>query len=133
MEERSAKAWLMRTTHNLCIDRIRRRNVRSETDDGEAVLAAVGDSAPGPQDLVEANDLGRMIQDSLETLTPRDRSVIVMREVQGMAYDEIADILGLPLGTVKARLHRARERLRTKLGRLGFGREAGGQRKDLSA
>jgi RNA polymerase sigma-70 factor (ECF subfamily) len=129
----SAKSWLMRTAHNLCIDRIRRRNVRSETDDGETTLSFTGDTAPGPQELAEASDLGRLIQLSLDALTPRDRAVVVMREVQGLPYEEIADILGLPLGTVKARLHRARERLRNRLARLGVRPEAPKHKKDLLA
>ncbi len=48
-----------------------------------------------------------------------DRAVIVMREVQGLPYEEIAEALGVPLGTLKARLHRARDRLRAHLSRVG--------------
>ena len=48
-----------------------------------------------------------------------DRAVIVMREIQGLPYDEIAETLGVPLGTLKARLHRARDRLRAQLCRVG--------------
>jgi len=129
----SAKSWLMRTAHNLCIDRIRRRKARSEADDGESVLSFASDTAPGPGKLAQSQDLGRLIRQSLDALTPRDRAVVVMREVQGLPYEEIADILGLPLGTVKARLHRARERLRTRLVRLGVRPAPAKGKKDLLA
>lgn len=108
------RAWLMRTTHNLCIDIIRKRKVRSEVD-GEKLLSSWPDRNPDPARLTASSELSKRIQDSLESLLPQDRAVVVMREVQGMAYNEIARVLGLPLGTLKARLHRAREKLRSKL------------------
>lgn len=114
-----ARPWLLRTTHNLCIDHIRRRKVRSEIGEGDDYVAARPDVTPGPQQLAESSDLRRSIDDAIDQLSPEDRAVIVMREVQQLPYDEIATALELPLGTLKARLHRARERLRTKLFRAG--------------
>jgi RNA polymerase sigma-70 factor (ECF subfamily) len=116
---KGARPWLMRTTHNLCIDHIRRGKVRSEIGNGEEVVDARPDAAPGPQRLAESGDLRRLIDRALEALSPDDRAVIVMREVQALPYDEIAAALDMPLGTLKARLHRARERLRTRLYRAG--------------
>ena len=117
--EQGARPWLMRTAHNLCIDRIRRRKVRAEIEEGEAVMERQADENPGPWQLAEAGQLGRRIDEALRSLPSNDRAVVVMREVQGLPYDEIARSLGLPLGTLKARLHRARERLRNKLSRVG--------------
>jgi RNA polymerase sigma-70 factor (ECF subfamily) len=114
-----ARPWLMRTTHNLCIDHLRRGKVRSEIGNGEEVVDARPDVAPGPQRLAESSDLRRLIDRALEALSPDDRAVIVMREIQALPYDEIAAALDMPLGTLKARLHRARERLRTRLYRAG--------------
>ena len=114
-----ARPWLMRTTHNLCIDHIRRSRVRSEIGDGDVIVETRPDAGPGPQRLAESDDLRRLIDDALEALSPDDRAVIVMREVQALPYDEIAAALDVPLGTLKARLHRARERLRTRLYRAG--------------
>ena len=114
-----ARPWLMRTTHNLCIDRIRRGKIRSEIGNGDDVVEARPDAGPGPQRLAESGDLRRLIDRALEALSPDDRAVIVMREVQSLPYDEIAAALDMPLGTLKARLHRARERLRTRLYRAG--------------
>jgi RNA polymerase sigma-70 factor (ECF subfamily) len=112
------RAWLMRATHNMCIDRIRRRKVRSEVD-GEEIIPMQADEAPGPKQLAHSSELGRAIERALERLSPDDRAVIVLREVQGLPYGEIAEALNMPLGTLKARLHRARERLRTRLVRAG--------------
>jgi RNA polymerase sigma-70 factor (ECF subfamily) len=117
--EQGARPWLMRTAHNLCIDRIRRRKVRAEVEEGEAVMERQTDDNPGPWQLAQAGELGRRIAEALRALPSQDRAVVVMREVQGLPYDEIAQALGLPLGTLKARLHRAREKLRNRLSRVG--------------
>jgi RNA polymerase sigma-70 factor (ECF subfamily) len=119
VDERGARPWLMRTVHNLCIDRIRKNRVRAEVADGDAVVALQSDAQPGPQARAEAGEVGRRIEVALNELAPMDRAVLVMREVQRLPYDEIAGVLGLPLGTLKARLHRARERLRGRLSRIG--------------
>jgi len=114
-----AGVWLLRTTRNLCIDRLRRRVVRSEVDDGPEVLERHGGDAPDPERLAGSSETGRAVLRALGELSEADRSVVVLREVQGLPYDEIADALGIPLGTLKARLHRARERLRAELVRAG--------------
>ena len=118
VEPAGAKTWLMRTTHNLCIDRIRRRKVRGEVD-GEEVIPFQADEGPGPNQLAESSELGGKIGEALRSLSGIDRAVVLMREVQGMAYEEIARALDMPMGTLKARLHRARERLRNKLADAG--------------
>jgi RNA polymerase sigma-70 factor (ECF subfamily) len=114
-----ARPWLMRTTHNLCIDRLRKRRVRAEIADAETAMQRQAAPDPGPRQLVESSELGRVIENAMSSLAPADRAVLVMREVQKLPYDEIATALGLPLGTLKARLHRARDRLRAKLTRIG--------------
>jgi RNA polymerase sigma-70 factor (ECF subfamily) len=119
VQRAGARLWLNRTVRNLCIDRLRKRKVRSELSDGEERLSHEADDGPGPQQLAESSELGRLIQRALSAMSAEDQAVVVMREVQGLAYDEIAEALGVPLGTLKARLHRARERLRAKLNRAG--------------
>jgi len=116
------RLWLMRTVRNLCIDRIRKRRVRAEVDEGDDVVAIEADVSPGPERLTASGQLGEMIERALGELSPHDRSVVILREVQGLTYDEIAEILDLPLGTLKARLHRARERLRKQLVQAGVAR-----------
>jgi RNA polymerase sigma-70 factor (ECF subfamily) len=118
VDPEGAPSWLRRTAHNLCVDRLRRRRARPEVGGHELDLSP-DDDLPGPQRLAESEDLRRRIDRALETMSSEDRAVIVLREVQGLAYDEIAATLEVPLGTLKARLHRARERLRVKLLRAG--------------
>lgn len=117
--EEAARAWLLRTTHHLCVDQLRRRSVRAgvPVEDESVTLK---DEAPGPHRSAAAREMGRCIGDALLSLSPRDRAIVIMREVQGMAYDEIAHVLELPLGTLKATLHRARERLRQQLAQAGM-------------
>ena len=77
------------------------------------------DSAPGPERLAASDQLGREIEQALGGLSVQDRMVLLLREVQRRPYSEIAELLELPMGTLKARLHRAREQLRKKLIRAG--------------
>jgi RNA polymerase sigma-70 factor (ECF subfamily) len=105
---------LLKTTYRMCIDRIRRRKVRQEVH-GENLFEPVPAAAPGPERLTSAGETGRAIAGALGRLSEADRSVVLLREVQGMAYEEIAKTLEMPLGTVKAKLHRARDRLRRDL------------------
>jgi RNA polymerase sigma-70 factor (ECF subfamily) len=118
VEPAGAKNWLLRTTHNLCIDRMRKLRVRSEVEAGVVVFQRP-DPRPDPERRAESGDLASRIGAALAELAPRDRAVVVMREIQGLAYEDIARALDLPLGTLKARLHRARERLRERLTAAG--------------
>ncbi len=113
------RAWLLRTTHHLCVDRLRRRAVRSGPS-LEDLAPTLHDGTPGPDRSAASEELGRRIGEALQALSPRDRAIVLMREVQGMAYEEIAQVLDLPLGTLKASLHRARERLRRDLMQAGM-------------
>ncbi len=118
VEQETAGFWLRRTVHNLCIDRIRRRKTRQEVDT-ELNEAITADGRSGPARLAESAELGDLIETALGKLHPRDRAVLILREIEGLPYGEIAGILDVPLGTLKARLHRAREQLRTRLVRAG--------------
>jgi RNA polymerase sigma-70 factor (ECF subfamily) len=113
-----APRWLHRTVHNLCIDRIRRRRSRPETGVGETG-ETIADAAAGPDRRVRAGEVGAALVRELGALSEGERAVILLREVEGLGYDEIAQILDVPLGTLKARLHRAREHLRARLLRAG--------------
>ncbi len=116
--DQRAHFWLRRAAHNLCIDLLRRRKTRPEAASHE-VLAASVDGAPDPRRRAESSELSGLLGRALSSLAARDRAVIVLREVEGRPYEEIAEILGIPLGTLKVRLHRAREQLRAKLVRAG--------------
>jgi RNA polymerase sigma-70 factor (ECF subfamily) len=118
VDQSGAPMWLKRTAHNLCIDRIRRRKVRSEVGTEQLEATSI-DTSPGPDRVAESDRLGREIEQALGKLSEQDRSVLILREVQERPYAEIAEMLALPMGTLKARLHRAREQLRKKLIRAG--------------
>jgi RNA polymerase sigma-70 factor (ECF subfamily) len=107
------RSWLLRAAHNLCIDRIRRRTVRREVDPEES--AELADARPGPERLAASSHAGQLLERALMGLGERDRAIVLLREIEGLRYEEIAEILGMNLGTLKATLHRARERLRRDL------------------
>src|SRR6185369_4964716 len=112
--EAAARGWLLRTAHHLCVDRMRRRAIRSGPA-MEDVEHRIADASPGPHRSATSREASRLIFDALQTLSPRDQSAVLLREVEGLPYDEIARVLDMNLGTLKATLHRARERLRERL------------------
>jgi RNA polymerase sigma-70 factor (ECF subfamily) len=117
----SFKAWLMRIVTNLCYDELRRRKRRPTvplepiSEDGEEELESPGwmqDGEAGPEERAEQADLNRAIEHCLGGLPDEFRAVAVMIDIQGMDYQEVSEVVGKPLGTIKSRLARARVRLR---------------------
>jgi RNA polymerase sigma-70 factor (ECF subfamily) len=112
--------WVMRVARNLVVDFARRGRARATmfADGPAAELAAAmvasGDTVAGN---VERGDLRSSIEAAIAELDEPYRSIVVMREIQELAYQEIASALDLPLGTVKVYLHRARRRLRESVRR----------------
>jgi len=113
------KSWLFQIAANLCYDhfrRGRRLGVMPEEDRGGNVVA-LGIATPDPQDRAEANERHSIIRAAIAALEHDLRMAIILRDVNGMAYEEIAAVLRLPLGTVKSRIARARAAMQEKLGR----------------
>ncbi len=117
----SFATWLYRIAMNVCLDRLRRRgreaatlHLISETSD-ENSLRDIPDETNDPP--IEAIKTQRqaLVQQALAELTSEHRAVIVLYDLQGLSYEEIATALGVPIGTVKSRLNRARLALRTRL------------------
>ena len=104
-------AWLHRIVANAALDLTRRRKVRAAEELPETVAAPFRD--PG-----EAEHLRGRLEAALRTLTDRQRSVIVLHDVQGFKHAEIGDMLGIPEGTARSDLHHARAALRRALGSL---------------
>ena len=104
--------WLYRLTSNACIDFLRREKRRRGTlslDDQELDLSAqLSDPAPAPQQALEQRELQRALEAGLAQLSDEHRQVLVLRELNGLSYEEIAQALGLSPGTVKSRIARAR-------------------------
>lgn len=110
--------WLVRVTRNACYDLLRKRRsaakmFSSEAED-EAVQAST-DPEPGPEARAEASDFKRHLEDALDEIGEPYKSLVLLREVQGMKYQEISDALEMPLNTVRVYLHRARHELRERL------------------
>ncbi len=118
--------WIYRVTVNHCknrdLYRRRRAHGRHESLDGvpkddEAPVRQVAHEGPGADAHVQQMEARDALQEALDALDEDQRQIIVLRDVEDLAYEEIADILDLPKGTVKSRLHRARHELARKLGR----------------
>ena len=117
----SFRSWLMRIVTNACYDelrRVKRRPVTLLDDlgpyDDEANPALIN-GHEGPAEYAERQELARTIQAGIETLPPDQRVTLVLSDVQGMSYLEIAEATDVSLGTVKSRLARARGKLRDYL------------------
>ncbi|MGL4555194.1 MAG: RNA polymerase sigma factor [Gemmataceae bacterium] len=111
--------WLCRIAMNAAISlrRKRRAVVRIEAGaDGEAVLDPPDESeAADPGHGINRAEQGRRIHRALGRLSAEHRSVLVMKDMEGLKYDQMAEVLGVPIGTVRSRLHRARLELRAIL------------------
>ena len=116
----SFKAWLLRTVTNTCYDELRRRKRRPTTplepdaSDGEEMDTPrwLADPSLTPEQSAEAVELEHAIQHCLDNLPMEFRTVVVMADLQGLDYTEVATAVRAPLGTIKSRLARARLRLR---------------------
>lgn len=113
--EASVSTWLYRIAVNTCIDRRRRPIFRwfSFSEDDEVVRAA--SDAPSPERLVESRQTSEQIQHALTRLSPKLRAAIILKEIEGLPYEQIAETLEISLGTVKSRIARAREELKKML------------------
>lgn len=109
--------WLYRIVSNVCLDFIRARNRRptvslsAEDDDGEETQLDITDESQSPEVLLERGLTRDAVRRGLNTLPPDFRQILLLREIQGLSYEEIAKALGLEAGTVKSRIFRARKRL----------------------
>jgi RNA polymerase sigma-70 factor, ECF subfamily len=115
-------SWLYQIALNLCRDRLRQRRGKTlvSIDDLDPTTAARIDRSPATaQDLVEAKDLGRIVAMAMSDLPEEQREVIVLKEYQGLTFQEIADTLGVPVSTVKTRLYRGLGQMRERLERQG--------------
>ncbi len=119
----SLNTWLFRIATNLCIDYSRKHkktqglttSLSQESEDEEETQRDIPDVAFDPQRLLLNKELGSRLDQALRDLPEKLRTVVLLYDVEGLAYDEIADIAGCPLGTVKSRLFNARASLRDKL------------------
>lgn len=117
--EASFGTWLYRIVVNACNDYIRKHrkvvtysmDQDKETEDG-AVKMELADDGPTPESALEAKDLKQTVQKALAKLPEANRIVVVLRDIQGFSYDEIAEMIEVPVGTVKSRINRGRDMLK---------------------
>jgi RNA polymerase sigma-70 factor (ECF subfamily) len=122
--DRPLTPWVAQIVRNIIRDAARRRRVRkvaplhAERDD---IVLEPADPTPDPEELARRHQLQRMVWRCLAELDEGQREIIVMRDFGGLSYAEIADVLGVPRGTVMSRLHRARRRLAHEVRRRSAG------------
>ncbi|MBM7588158.1 RNA polymerase sigma-70 factor (ECF subfamily) [Bacillus pakistanensis] len=120
-QNRKFSTWLYRIATNLCIDRIRKKKPDYYLDaevsgtEGLTMYSQVAADVQLPEDKVEEMELQESIQLEISKLPDKYRSVIVLKYIEELSLQEISEILDLPLGTVKTRIHRGREALRKQL------------------
>ena len=116
--ERPFYAWLYQILRNLCFNFLRDRRTRTaRLEEAGSWLAddAASRSAPGPEEAFERAEARRRVAAAIEELPAREREVLALKEFEGLAYKEIAALVGIPIGTVMSRLYSARQRLAAAL------------------
>ncbi|MBR1456318.1 MAG: sigma-70 family RNA polymerase sigma factor [Oscillospiraceae bacterium] len=109
--------WLYRIVSNVCLDFLRRQNRRPasslsvEDEDGEETQMDVPDESQSPELLLERRLTREAVQRGLQALPDEQRQILLLREIQGLSYEEIGLALDLEAGTVKSRIFRARKKL----------------------
>lgn len=113
--EANFSTWLYRiavnhaNTRRKSMSRFRERTIPLEA------AAPVADRRPGPDEAAEQREIQQTVQQALNSLEPNDAMIILLRDLQDVPYEEVARVLEIPIGTVKSRLHRARQVLKSKL------------------
>jgi RNA polymerase sigma-70 factor, ECF subfamily len=118
-------SWIFKIANNLAIDHLRKReldtvsihgSVHAESDEAEErTRITLTDSGETPQEYAENRELGSQIEAAMGRLRPEYRTAILLRHVEGHSYDEVSEIMEVPLGTVKTYIHRARSELKELL------------------
>lgn len=118
----SLRTWIYRITLNRCRSHLRRRRPLllrwfggAESEEGDDRGAVIEDPGRGPEELAAAHDAGLQIERALRLLPAVYREAVVLRDLDELSYEEIAAVLRLPLGTVRSRIARGRDRLRRLL------------------
>jgi len=119
-EEASFYTWLYRIVVNLAIDRQRQKSRQpllddDQGDEGSGIDATPAAAGSDPYEQVKDKELGERIRAAIAELTPVHKAVILLREVEGLSYEEISEVLQCSRGTVMSRLHYARRRLQSLL------------------
>lgn len=114
-EESRFSTWLYRIAVNANLDFLRRRTPDSDlsldAEDEDGLAYEISDARYEPESEAERAELRQAICDGIQSLPPRMREIVVLRDISGLSYEEIGEVLGIEQGTVKSRLSRARSKL----------------------
>ncbi len=114
------KTWVFRIAINHCRDRLSRHYPATQSIDDaaeEGIGVTLADPGRGPEELAVAADEGRRVMEGLSRVPPVFREAVVLRDLEGLSYEEIAEVLVVRVGTVRSRIARGREQLRVLLER----------------
>jgi len=111
----SFKTWLMRITTNQCKDFFKKRRLRTVSLDGGEQTWEVPGTGANPERSARAQELGAAIDEALGQLSHKHRTALVLREFEGLSYEEMAEVMECSMGTVMSRLHHARKKMQRLL------------------
>ncbi len=115
--------WLYKIASNVCLDMLRKSkrthkdtvSIHQYSTEGEEFALPIEDSGPTPYQSAQMNEAQRALMEALEKLSEEQKKVIILRDIEGLSYEEIAEITGTAAGTVKSRINRARQALKKLL------------------
>jgi RNA polymerase sigma-70 factor, ECF subfamily len=108
--------WLYRIVANSCLNQRKKRSLRTRVHESlEATKLILPDSSSNPHILLERKELRAYVEKAIQALPREQKMVLVLRDIEGLSYEEIADCLELEIGTVRSRLHRARLHVQERL------------------
>ena len=116
----SFKTWILRITANQCKDFLKKRRLKTVSFDGSPQAANRPGAELNPRDRAQAHELGDAIQQAVDALPIKHRTAFVLREIEGLSYQEMAGVMNCSVGTVMSRLHHSRRKLRNLLEKSGF-------------
>lgn len=114
----SISTWIYRITYNTCMDYIKKRKINIVSY--EEVVNVEDNISSKVEAIVEKKELKDKIKECILKLNSEHRTIILLRDINGLSYQEIADILNIEMGTVKSRISRAREALKNELVKIGI-------------
>jgi RNA polymerase sigma-70 factor (ECF subfamily) len=107
--------WLYRIGYNLAVTRLRRRKSNVSLDSQRETGIDYATDGGSPSERMEQREQAILVRTALDQLSEEHRTILILREMEEMDYDALSEVLDLPIGTVRSRLHRAREQLREKM------------------
>ena len=114
----NVRAWLLRIVRNTCYTWLQLNRPSQPTGEFDEEVFGPNPGAQNAEEALLRDDSSKLLRQALETLPTDSREVLILREIQGMSYKEISEVMGMPTGTVMSRLSRARSRLRQSLASL---------------